>query len=741
MDHRVKYIFYILFFSCSGILSGQSVSDLSKKLKAAKSDTARINKLNDLTAHYIYENTDSAVFFNRKSLRLSSETDNRNFNFQGYYLKAFIHLSEQNYPQALVSIQMAEKIASITDNIENEIKTALLKANILQQNNQDKEALGVFLEAYETCKKKNYKEGLLDAGTYIGLYYKDRNDNTNSLKYFLKNYPLAIELKDSISIFNCSINLGTLYERTGDVEEALRYYRQALNLNRQKVDEDAAAICYFKIGRVHAGRKQNDSARFYLGKTMDIHLKLNDEVGLIFDYSYRASLYDAEGDLNKAMENYLISLELALKYRDSSRIFTVYNNMAVMFEKRKDFDKALEYFTKCMDYANSKLSAETYMKMYLYIADIYKRQSKYKEALEHYEKYKSWSDSIYNVKDIRKQTELKLGFEFNQVEEKLKEKAETERKINDAERAKDRQFLKYLWIGLGMVSFFLLLAVRFYITKRKANHVLEKQKVETEIQKKLVEEKNREITDSINYAHHIQNACLPEEDELKRLFPQHALFFQPKDVVSGDFYWAEKKDDSVMIAVADCTGHGVPGAITSMIGSMLLNEIFHVKKIYRPDEVLIELNRLVMLTLRQKPGSLSKDGMDVAFCNWNQKTNLLMYSGANRPVYILRKGEKLIELKPTKQSVGGLIGELQPYQYHEIQLQKGDTVVLSTDGFADQFGGTNEKKFTTKLFKSKLEEMTGEETSGQISSLKNEFRRWQGEYNQTDDVLVFLFKI
>jgi serine phosphatase RsbU (regulator of sigma subunit) len=173
---------------------------------------------------------------------------------------------------------------------------------------------------------------------------------------------------------------------------------------------------------------------------------------------------------------------------------------------------------------------------------------------------------------------------------------------------------------------------------------------------------------------------------------------------------------------------------------MLLNEIFHVKKLYQPDEVLAELNRLVMLTLHQTKGSLSKDGMDMAFCNWDRATNRLLYAGANRPLYILRKGEKLHELKATKQSIGGNIGELKSYELHEIQLEVGDTVILTTDGFADQFGGENEKKFTTKLFKSTLEELGESDVKDQIRKLENKFTDWQGSYTQTDDVLVFIFK-
>jgi serine phosphatase RsbU (regulator of sigma subunit) len=355
--------------------------------------------------------------------------------------------------------------------------------------------------------------------------------------------------------------------------------------------------------------------------------------------------------------------------------------------------------------------------------------------------FKVWSDSTYNVNETKKQTELKLGFEFNQVQEKQKAEAEAHELINKAERERDRQMRNFLLAGLALISLFLIIAIRSYLAKQKANQVLEKQKVEIQKQKGLVDEKNREIRDSINYAHRIQTSCLPETKELETYFPNHTLFFRPKDVVSGDFFWAAQTENKVLLAIADCTGHGVPGAITSMIGSMLLNEIFYVKKIMMPNEVLTELNRLVKLTLRQEEGSQNKDGMDMAFCLWDKNTNILYYSGANRPVLLLRPGTGVIEYKATKQSIGGHTSLIQNYDLHSFPLQKGDTVVLTSDGYADQFGGEKEKKFTTKAFRIMLAEIAGLDPEDQRKMIEKRFDAWKGDYEQTDDVLVFTFKI
>jgi serine phosphatase RsbU (regulator of sigma subunit) len=365
----------------------------------------------------------------------------------------------------------------------------------------------------------------------------------------------------------------------------------------------------------------------------------------------------------------------------------------------------------------------------------------YKEAYDNFVLYKSWSDSAFNISETKKQTELKLGFEFNQIQEKQKAETEAHELINKAERERDKQQRNFLLAGLALISIFLIIAIRNFRAKQKANIALEKQKKEIEKQKKLVDEKNREISDSINYAHRIQTSCLPEQKEMENYFPQHSLFFKPKDVVSGDFFWAAQNDNNVLIAIGDCTGHGVPGAITSMIGSMLLNEIFYVKKMQMPDVVLTELNRLVKLTLRQEEGSLSKDGMDIAFCMWNKNNNTLYYSGANRSIYLIRSGSEVHEYKATKQSIGGYTSLIQHYDLNTISLQEGDTIVLTTDGYSDQFGGTKEKKFTTKAFRIMLNEMAELNPDDQRKIIEKRFYDWKGGYDQTDDILVFTFKV
>jgi tetratricopeptide (TPR) repeat protein len=266
-----------------------------------------------------------------------------------------------------------------------------------------------------------------------------------------------------------------------------------------------------------------------------------------------------------------------------------------MYRDKKEIQKALKHYKTALTYVSNGLAKETVMMEYQKISEIQAELGNYKEALENYRNYKAWSDSSYNINETKKQTELKLNYEFEIVQKKREDETKAKEALNKIELEKERMQRNYLLFGFLIISVLLVVAIKSYRASRKANVILHKQKKEIEHQKKIVDEKNLEISDSINYALRIQTATIPKPVELTAYFKDHSILFKPKDIVSGDFYWAARSEEYSLVAIADCTGHGVPGAITSMIGSMLLNEIFYVKNILQPNLVLTELNRLVKL--------------------------------------------------------------------------------------------------------------------------------------------------
>ncbi len=270
--------------------------------------------------------------------------------------------------------------------------------------------------------------------------------------------------------------------------------------------------------------------------------------------------------------------------------------------------------------------------------------------------------------------------------------------------------------------------------------ITERKKQEEEIQ-----EKNKSITDSINYAKRIQEAILPSTELIYNALPESFILYQPKDVVSGDFYAFAERGNKIIIAAVDCTGHGVPGAFMSMIGSDLLNQIIIEKNITKPSEILNNLHVGVKSALKQdQEGAETRDGMDIAICcitkpNASRAAYLLEYAGANRPIYIIKKNKTLQKIKPDKYAIAGIqIKEFEDrlFNNHTIELSEGDAFYIFTDGFADQFGGEKGKKFMTKNFQNLLLSIQSESMKNQKAALLKAFNEWKGKIVQIDDVLI-----
>jgi serine phosphatase RsbU (regulator of sigma subunit) len=255
--------------------------------------------------------------------------------------------------------------------------------------------------------------------------------------------------------------------------------------------------------------------------------------------------------------------------------------------------------------------------------------------------------------------------------------------------------------------------------------------------KQEVELRHQEVLDSISYAKRIQSAILPLEQEISKALPQYFVYFQPRDIVSGDFYWFNVKDEKIFLAAVDCTGHGVPGAFMSMVGHILLDEIVLQKGFTEPGKILNELDNNVRTVLRQDNQDTStRDGMDICLCIIDKEQRTIEYAGANRPLWIVKKfATEIVEIKPTKTAIGGLREEAVTFLSTTLQLNEGDTFYLSSDGYADQFSSLD-KKMMTKRFKEALLSIQDKNLDEQGAFLKEFHLNWKGNMEQTDDILV-----
>lgn len=365
----------------------------------------------------------------------------------------------------------------------------------------------------------------------------------------------------------------------------------------------------------------------------------------------------------------------------------------------------------------------------------------------HYNIYLRLKDSLLSNENINIVQNLNVKYETEKKELQIKSQSF---EIETKEKQNKQKSLIILFgaLALGVTVFFAVLAFINYRKTKKANLIIENQKAEVETkneeishQKELVEEKQKEIIDSITYARRIQQAVLTGEDVWKKISKEYFILFKPKDIVSGDFYWAYNTPNGRSVFVlADCTGHGVPGGFMSMLGNSFLNEIVVENKIFKADEILNRLRAKIIAALEQKGQTEQKDGMDMSLCVWNKMDNTLEFAGANNPLWLLRDRE-IEEYKADKMPIGTYTDQLKPFSSTVISLQKGDIIYLATDGYADQFGGPNGKKLKYKTLLASLLQNSEAPMEIQKSRLEEIFVSWMGEQDQVDDVSLIGIKV
>nr|MBA3971551.1 SpoIIE family protein phosphatase [Bacteroidota bacterium] len=357
------------------------------------------------------------------------------------------------------------------------------------------------------------------------------------------------------------------------------------------------------------------------------------------------------------------------------------------------------------------------------LSKLYEQTHQPVKALEHYKKYIAIRDSLFNEENTKKSVRTEMTFAFEKKEALTKIEQEKKDALAIEKLKQQRLQRNYFIFGFVLVLLLTLFIFRSYHQKRQANII--------------IATKNKEITDSITYARRIQQAMLPNKEEIYQALKQSFILFKPKDIVSGDFYFFHKKNNHlVFIAAADCTGHGVPGAFMSMIGSEKLEDA--VAQNSDTSLILKQLNKGIRTSLRQSDSDDStRDGMDIALCSVDTEQGIIKYAGANRPLWVIRKGQTTVEeIKATKKAIGGLTEDEQQFGSHELKLQRGDTFYIFTDGYADQFSGHNGKKLMTRKFKEILLDIQNKTMQEQEKHLDSFMESWKAGTEQVDDILV-----
>ena len=597
------------------------------------------------------------------------------------------------------------------------------------------------LECYSRCLKQRInvsnKKGVASVLNNIGNVYFDQADNVNALRYFIQSLKIEESLNNDIGIASSLNNIGLIYKEQEDYDLALEYYYRSLKMQIRLENKMGESHALSNIGVIQMFENDYESALNNFERSLKANGGYENNNTALIKYNM-AVIQTVFKKYDIALANTIEALEIQKKLNDHQGESSSLNLIADIYYKQKSVLKAIPYSTESLILAQEIGAKNEIRDAAQSLAKYYQAINKHKEALQMFILFIQTRDEIKNEmisKDIIRQD---LTYEYDKKVLKdsinnayLKEVGQA--KI-DAEREKKElaeQKNYYLYGGLFLTLIFGgFIYNRFKVTS-KQNTIIETQKKTVTDSFLKLEEKNKEILDSINYAKRIQSAILPSEKTIKEHLNDSFVLYRPKDIVAGDFYWLEQKDGLILFAAADCTGHGVPGALVSVVCNNGLNRAVREYDLTDPGKILDKTREIVISEFEKSDEDVS-DGMDIALCSLEGLK--LKYAGAHNPLWIIRKGE-FLETKANKQPIGKYPGN-ELYLTHDIELEKGDTIYLSSDGFADQFGGLNHKKFKTKEFKSLLLEISHQDMNDQKKSLENTFDSWKNNLEQLDDVCV-----
>jgi len=563
----------------------------------------------------------------------------------------------------------------------------------------------------------------------LGIIYKARGIYDKAIDYYKENLKIVEELKDSIGMARTYSNIGNVYYLSGiDYEKALENYMLSLRIFISKADTQFIVTSYNNIGLIYAKQKKYDMAL----KSYENVLRLaKDKSNIALAKKNLGELFNNTKKYKKAIASVEEALVIFTELGNKLEIASCESYLGAAYLGLKIYDQAELHYLKSIELNREMDLTVELTTVYKDISSLYDSINNFRLAYDYLLQYTTLKDSTFT----EKYTDLIRGFENEQKNKELE--VQRERIKRQQEEAKRQKLALYavLFILLTIIVFAFLIAKQ-YNEKRKANIKLEEQNIEISNQRDQILHQKQEITDSITYASRIQRAILPPDEVINEILHEHFILWKPRDIVSGDFFWLTKKGNYRLFTAADCTGHGVPGAFMSMLGTAFLNEIVGKMEVIDAGEILNQLRFNVVSSLHQtgKVGE-SQDGMDIALCVIDDSKHQLQYAGANNPMYLIRNGE-VIEYKADKMPIGIYKDKKSDFIRHDIDLLKDDCVYVFSDGFPDQFGGPDQRKFMKKNFRDLLLRIHMHPMEEQRKLLDKTILDWIGDYHQIDDILV-----
>ncbi len=642
-----------------------------------------------------------------------------------YYLKSDMAKSKSYLTQSLI---MAEKIT---------YKRGIAIVNTLFSsisiyNNDNSSTLKYSYRALEIYREINDTtcQNFISNLNNIATVYKQSGEYNKSLENYFRALKISEKTKNNGLIIIFNNNIASLYKNKSEYDKAITYYTTALNLTNKGEDTlSNYPNIFFGFGDIYFAKKDLDKSLCYYQRCLNLGI-------FIEDSSYMCSANIGIANVYKAKQKYdtaITYLNKSLLFKDDERNANAYSSLGEIYMAQKKYNLSYENFNKSLSISKSIRFQDIVCANYKHLYQLDSCTNNCTGAIENHKLYIAYRDSIYNLESERKMVATELNYNFDKEKSYLKFQQDEKNKITELNNNRKNLIITGVIILLVLLIIFSVFIYKSYLGKNKAHKLIS-------YQKHLVDEKQKEILDNITYAKRIQSSIMPTEEYITKYAKENFVMYKPKDIVSGDFYWATELNGKFYLATADCTGHGVSGSMMSMLNISCLNETVNHRKIVNTGDILNEVRKEIINSLNPKGNEGVNDGMDCVLCAFDFENKTLQYSGANNSFYIIRNNE-IIFCKGDKMPVGLGIKQDSFMTNFIPQLESGDVVYTFTDGYADQFGGEKNKKFNYKRFEELLLSVSDKPMEEQKKAIEMAFNNWKGTTEQTDDVLVIGVKI
>lgn len=739
------------FFVLAAILLGlhpamadrqHKLDSLRNLLKTDKPDTIKAGHFNNIcNTYYSLGNPSMQIQYADSLLALSQKLNYKLGIAEAYQNMGNAYLNKGAFNK---SLDYDHKALDVYKSINNKLGISAVMGNIgnvYEQTGDFSKALEYFSDALEMCEELGTKIDIATNNNNIGIVYAEQGDNSKALDYFLRALKTDRELGDKSNIAMAVGNVGIIYGREGEYKKSLDCYLEALKLNEELGNKNGIATDKGNIGTIYNHLNDQQKALEYMKEAF----AMAEEMGNTYlEMNNLTNIGDTYKFINAKdttyMGYYFKALKIATTTGNKDLQAKILSIIGQSYNSLKNYKSALKYLNQAVAISSAIGDLQTLQESYSAISDVYASMKDWHNAYLTYSKAGTLEDSLNSEQKTKAigRLEAKADFDKQLVLQKANQEKQTALTLEESKR---QRILIYFITAIALaVAIIAIIIFRSLKTTRTQKKLIEMQKMSVEQQKLLVEEKNTEILDSINYAKRLQDAILPPLEEVRQSLPDSFVLYKPKDIVAGDFYWMEKLPASLLIAAADCTGHGVPGALVSVVCSNALNRAVKEFGITNTAKILDKVRELVLETF-EKSASDVKDGMDISLCSLTHTPDgtTIQWSGANRPLWYITGGQ-LIEITPDKQPIGKQEGS-KPFTSHTLQLKKGEMLYLFTDGFADQFGGPKGKKFKYKQLQEVLLNTATGTMQQQKEQLQNTFANWMGMLDQVDDVLMIGIRV